>query len=59
MTKGIKQLHSFLEGLSYYCKFLLNLAKRIRPITALLKQGAKVVFTPDMEAVTRSLLAEL
>ena len=35
------------------------MAKRIRPITFLLKQGVKFVFTPAMEAIVRELLAEL
>ena len=59
MPKNIKQLRLLLGGLSYYCKFLPNMAKRIRPITTLLKQGAKFIFTPDMEAVIRTLLAKL
>ena len=39
--------------------FLPNMANRIRPVMALLKQGEKFVFTSDMEAVTRSLLPKL
>ena len=35
------------------------MAKRIRPITSLLKQAVKFVFTPAMEAIVRELLAEL
>ena len=35
------------------------MARRIRPITALLKKGAKLDFTPDMEDTVRSLLVEL
>ena len=35
------------------------MARRIRPITAFLKIGAKFDFTPDMEDTVRSLLAEL
>ena len=59
MPKDLKQLRSLLGGLSYYRKFLPNMAKRIRPITSLLKQGAKFVFTSDMGAIVRKLLAEL
>ena len=35
------------------------MAKRIRPITSLLKQGMEIVFTPSMEAVVRTLLKKL
>ena len=35
------------------------MAKRIRPITSLLKQGVKFVFTPAMENIVREQLAEL
>ena len=35
------------------------MAKRIRPITSLLKQGMEIVFTPSMEAVVRTPLDEL
>ena len=40
MPTDIKQLRSLLGGLSYYRKFLPNMAHHIRPITALLKKGA-------------------
>ena len=59
MPSDIKQLRSLLGGLSYYRKFLPDMARRIRPITALLKKGAKFDFTPDMEDTVRSFLAEL
>jgi len=59
MPKDLKQLRSLLGALSYYRKFLCNMAKRVRPITSLLKQGVKFVFTPAMEAIARELLAEL
>ena len=35
------------------------MSKRIRPITSLLKQGVKFVFTPSMETIARTLLEEL
>ena len=35
------------------------MAKRIRPITSLLRQGVKFVFTPSMETIVRTLLEEL
>ena len=59
MSRDIKQLRSLLGGLSYYRKFLPNMAKRVRLITALLKKGATFGFTPPMEEVIRALLAEL
>ena len=40
MPSDIKQLRSLLGGLSYYRKFPHNMARLIRPITALLKKGA-------------------
>ena len=59
MPRDIKQLRSLLGGLSYYRKFLPNMAKRVRPITALLKKGATFRFTPPMEEAVSALLAEL
>ena len=59
MPRGIKQRRSLLGGLSYYHKFLPNMAKRVRPIAALLKKGATFSFTPPMEEAVRTLLAEL
>ena len=59
MPTDIKQLRSLLAGLSYYRKFLPNMARLIRPITALLKKGAAFDFTSAMEDTVRALLAEL
>ena len=59
MPSDLKQLRSLLGGLSYYRKILADMAKRIRPITSLLKQGVKFVFTPPMETIVRTLLEEL
>ena len=59
MPTGIKQLRSLLGGLSYYRKFLPNMARHIRPITALLKKGVAFDFTFAMEDTVRALLAEL
>ena len=59
MPRDIKQIRSLLGGLSYYRKFLPNMAKRVRPITALLKKGATFSFTPPMEEAVGALLAEL
>ena len=44
MPTDIKQLHSLLGGLSYYRKFLPNMAHYIRPIKAFLKKGAAFDF---------------
>ena len=58
-AKDLQQLRSLLGGLSHYRKFLRDTTKRIWPITSLLKQGVKFVFTPSMEAIVRELLREL
>ena len=58
MPRDIKQLRSLLGGLSYYRKFLPNMAKRVRSITSLLKKGAVFDFTPPIEAAVRALLPE-
>ena len=59
MPTDIKQLRSLLGGLSYYRKFLPDMARLIRPITALLKKDAAFVFTSAMEDIVRALLAKL
>ena len=59
MPTDIKQLRSLPGGLSYYHKFLPNMARLIRPITAILKKGAAFDFTSAMEDTVRALLAEL
>ena len=59
MPRNLKQLRSLLGGISYYRKFLPDMSKRIRPITALLKKGVIFSFTPSMEAIVRDILAEL
>ena len=59
MPRYIEQLRNLLGGLSYYRKFLPNMAKRVRPITVLLKKGATFGFTPSMEEAVCALLAEL
>ena len=59
MPSDIKQLCSLLGGLSCYHMFLPNMARLIRPITALLKKGAAFDFTSAMEDTVRALLAEL
>ena len=59
MSSDIKQLRSLLGGLTPYRKFLPNMARLIRPITALLKTGAAFDFTSAMEDIVRALLVEL
>ena len=59
MPTDIKQLRSLLGGLSYYRKFLPNMIRRIRSITALLKKGIAFDSTSTMEDTVRALLAEL
>ena len=59
MPTDIKKFRSLLGGLSYYRKFLPNMARRIRLITALLKKGVVFGFTSTMEDSVRALLAEL
>ena len=49
LPTDIKQLRSVLGGLSYYRKFLPNMSRHIRPITALLKKGVAFDFTSTME----------
>ena len=46
MPWDIKQLRSLLGGLSYNCKFLPNMPRRVRSITSLLKKRATFDFTP-------------
>ena len=58
MPTDIKQFRSSLGGLIYYLKFLLNLAKRVCQITALLKNGATFSFTLSMEEAVCALLTE-
>ena len=59
MQTDLEQLRSLLGGLSYYRNFQRDMAKWVRPITSLLKQGVKFVFTPAMKNIVRELLAEL
>ena len=59
IPRDIEQLRSLLGGLSYYRKFLPNMIKRVRPLTALLEKGATFSSTPSMEEAVRALLAEL
>ena len=59
MPRDIKQPRSLLGGLSYYRKFLPNMAKHVRPIMALLKKGVTFGFTLSMEETVRALFMEL
>ena len=59
MPTDIKQLRSLIGGLSHYRKFLPNMARHIRPITALLKESVACDFTSTMVDTVHALLAEL
>ena len=59
MPRDLKQLRCLLGGLWYYRKFLPDMSKRTRPITALLKKSVKFLFTPSMEVIVRDMFAEL
>ena len=59
MPRDLKQLRSLLGGLSYYRKFLPDMSKWIRPVTALLEKGVTFSFTPSMEVIAREMLAEV
>ncbi|MEP1591365.1 ribonuclease H family protein, partial [Sulfitobacter sp.] len=53
----LKQVRALMGGVEYCRKFLLDLSERIRPLTALLRKGAKYVFTPAMEVIVPQILA--
>ncbi|CAN0019098.1 unnamed protein product [Discosporangium mesarthrocarpum] len=53
------QVRSLLGGLSYYPKFLQNLAKRVTPITHLLKKGIPFEFPPEHVSVIRATFFDL
>lgn len=55
---NVKQLRSLLGGFSYYRNFLKNLATKVRPLNALLKQGVKFTYNADMVASVKYLLHE-
>ena len=59
MPSNVNQTRALLGGIGYYRKFLPDLAKRLRPTSALLKQGTKFIFTPAMEATVRQILHDL
>ena len=59
MPTNEKQTRALLGGIDYYRKFLDNLSKRLSPITALLKQGVKFIFTLAMKDIVRQVLHDL
>ena len=59
MPRDLKQVRALLGGVGYYRIFLRDLAKRIRPITSLLRKGVKFELTLAMEKIVREILAEL
>ena len=46
MPTNLKQPRALVGGISYYRNFLENQSTLLRLITALLEQGAKLLFTP-------------
>ena len=59
LPRDIKQLRSLMGGLSYHRRFLKNMAKRVRPVTALLKKGAHFRLHEPHEGDCERTLAEL
>ena len=59
MPTDKKQVRSLLGGINYYSKFLPNLSRRLRPVEALLKQGATFDFPSAMEVTIRAIFHEL
>ena len=59
MPANISQLRSLLGGISYYRRFLPDLATRLRPIHRLLKRNTPFDFTPDMELLIKAILTDL
>ena len=59
MPTDVSLLRSLLGGLSYYRKFLPDMAKRLKPVTDLLKQRVPFHFTEDTEETVKSLMREL
>lgn len=55
MPVDVFLLRSLIGGLSYYGKSLPTLAKRLKPVTDLLKNRSSSEFTPDMERLARGL----
>ena len=55
MPTNKKHVRSLPGSINYYGKFLANLLRRLRPINALLKQGATFNFTPAMETTVRDI----
>ena len=45
--RNVKELKSWLGGMSYYSKFLRGLATLMKPLYALLKQGVRWTWGPD------------
>ena len=59
MPANVRQVRALIGRIGYYRESLGNLSTRLRPTTALLKQTAKFLFTPAMEATVREILREL
>ena len=54
----MKRTRALIGGIGSYRNILENLSTRLRTVTALLKQGARCLFTPIIEATVREILRE-
>ena len=59
MPKNLKQVRALMGGVGYFRKFMAGLAKRICPLTALLRKGVQYVFMQAVEVIVRQILGEL
>ena len=59
MPTDFKQVRARMGGINYYRKFVPDLSKRLRPITALLRKGVTLAFTPAMAKLVREIMSEL
>ena len=59
MPTNVSGLRSLLGSLSYYRKFLKNMSAKVRPLTELLKKGAKFAFTAAHVAIVKELMEKL
>ncbi len=59
MPTNVSGVRSLLGSLSYYRKFLKNMSAKVKPLTALLKKGAKFVFTAEHAAIVKELMERL
>jgi hypothetical protein len=53
--KSVHQVQSFLGLAGYYRRFILNFSKISKPITELLKNGTKYVWSKECDEVFQTL----